>query len=121
MEMKESGNHKNLTVWERSIELAEEIYKITQKFPKEELYGIVSQIRRAAVSVSANIAEGAARNSNKEYVQFLYISLGSLSELETELIISKRVGYLKDERIFDKLIDVKKLLLGLIKYRKGLQ
>jgi len=119
--MEGSGNHKNLVVWEKSIELAEEIYKITREFPKEELYGIVSQIRRAAVSVSANIAEGAARNSNKEYIQFLYIALGSLSELETELIISKRVGYLKNEEIFKILIDIKKLLLGLIKFRKGLK
>ena len=119
--MRENGNHKNLKVWEKAIDLAEEIYKITKEFPKEELYGIVSQIRRAAVSISANIAEGAARNSNKEYIQFLYIALGSLSELETELIISNRVGYLKNEIIFNKLIDIKKLLLGLIKYRKGLK
>ena len=119
--MKYDGNHKNLTVWSKSIELAEEIYKITKEFPKEELYGIVSQIRRSAVSISANIAEGAARNSNKEYIQFLYIALGSLSELETELIISNRVGYLKNELIFKKLIEIKKLLLGLIKYRKGLK
>ena len=119
--MKYDGNHKNLTVWSKSIELAEEIYKITKEFPKEELYGIVSQIRRSAVSISANIAEGAARNSNKEYIQFLYIALGSLSELETELIISNRVGYLKNEIIFKKLIEIKKLLLGLIKYRKGLK
>jgi len=60
----ENGNHKNLKVWEKAIDLAEEIYKITKEFPKEELYGIISQIRRAAVSISANIAEGAARNSN---------------------------------------------------------
>ena len=119
--MKYDGNHKNLTVWSKSIELAEEIYKITKEFPKEELYGIVSQIRRAAVSIAANIAEGADRNSNKEYIQFLYIALGSLSELETELIISNRVGYLKNELIFKKLIEIKKLLLGLIKYRKGLK
>ena len=61
-------NHKNLKVWEKAVDLAENIYTITKKFPKEELYGIVSQIRRAAVSISANIAEGAARNSNKEYI-----------------------------------------------------
>ena len=118
--MNENGNHKNLKVWEKAINLAEEIYKLTMAFPKEELYGIVSQIRRAVVSISANIAEGAARNSNKEYIQFLYIALGSLSELETELIIAKKIGYLRDDKIFDKLIDVKRLLLGLIKYRKGL-
>ena len=115
------GNHKYLKVWEKSVNLAEKIYKITKEFPKEELYGIVSQIRRAAVSISANIAEGAARNSNKEFIQFLYIALGSLSELETELIISKRIGYLKDEIIFDEIVEIRKLLLGLIKYRKGLK
>ena len=97
-------NHKDLKVWEKSIDLAEEIYKITKNFPKEESYGITSQIRRASVSISANIAEGTARNSNKEFIQFLlYIALGSLSELETELIISKRVGYLKEKVIFDKI------------------
>ena len=115
-------NHKDLKVWKKSVDLVEEIYKITKEFPKEELYGLISQIRRAAVSISANIAEGAARNSNKEFIQFLYVALGSLSELETELIISERIGYLKDgEIIFKKIIEIRKLLLGLIKYRKGLK
>ena len=78
--MSKIKNHKDLDVWKKSMSLTTEIYKLTGKFQKEEIYGIVSQIRRASVSVAANIAEGAARNSQKEFVQFLYISLGSLSE-----------------------------------------
>ena len=112
-------NHKNLKVWEKTVSLAEEIYKITKEFPKEELYGITFQVRRASVSIAANIAEGTARSSNKEFIQFLYIALGSLSELETELIISKRVGYLMNETIFEQIVEIRKLLLGLIRYRKG--
>ena len=84
---KEYRTHKDLDVWNKSIELAEKIYKVTSSFPKEEQYGIVSQIRRSVVSISSNIAEGAARNSKKEFIQFLYIALGSLSELETQLIL----------------------------------
>ena len=74
-------NHKDLDVWKESMNLAREVYLLTQTFPKEERYGITSQIRRSAVSIPSNIAEGAARSSDKEYIQFLYISLGSLAEL----------------------------------------
>lgn len=81
--------HKDMDVWKESIELARLVYLITSKFPKEELYGITQQIRRSAVSISSNIAEGAARNSKKEFIQFLYISLGSLAELDTTIIIRK--------------------------------
>ena len=76
-------NHKDLEVWKKSMDLVSNIYKITESFPNKELYGLTNQIRRAAVSIPSNIAEGAARNSKKEFIQFLYIALGSLSELET--------------------------------------
>ncbi|MFN8672383.1 MAG: four helix bundle protein [Candidatus Sericytochromatia bacterium] len=113
-------NHKELNVWKKSIELSKDIYLITKNFPKEEIYGITSQIRRAVVSIASNIAEGSARNSNKEFTHFLYISLGSLSELETQLIISVEIGYIK-EFDFDKLEEIIKMLLGLIKYIKSIK
>jgi len=99
-----------------------EVYKITREFPKEEIYGLTNQIRRAAVSIPSNIAEGAARNSTKEFIQFLYISLGSISELETQFIISKNLEYIKVEfydNINEMIIEVKKLIFGLIKFEKN--
>jgi len=82
--------HKDLKVWQKSIDLVTDIYAITNRFPKEEMHGLTSQIRRAAVSISSNIAEGSGRFSDKELVRFLFISLGSSSELETQLIIYRR-------------------------------
>ena len=90
-------NFKNIRAWELADKLAISIYKFTKNFPKEELYGITSQIRRAAVSVPSNIAEGAARNSGKEFVQFLYIAQGSLSEIEYLIYLSRNLGFLNDE------------------------
>jgi len=90
--------HERLDVWQKSIELVEMIYKITKRFPKEEVYGLVTQMRRAAISVSCNIAEGAARHTKSEFRQFLFMSRGSLSELETELFISFRLGYILPEK-----------------------
>ncbi len=112
--------HKDLDVWRDSIELVTKIYKLVQYFPKEEKFGLVDQIKRAAISVPSNIAEGAARSSKREFIQFLYISLGSLAELETHLIIAKNLGFLDDKnKIFCNLEKVKSLLLGLIKYLKN--
>jgi len=93
---KEIRNHKDLEVWKKSMDLVSNIYKITESFPNKELYGLTNQIRRAAVSVPSNIAEGAARSSKKEFIQFLYIALGSLSELETQIIIANRLEYLNN-------------------------
>jgi len=95
-------NFKELKVWQKSIELAVDIYKLTESFPSEEKFGMTSQIRRSAVSVSSNIAEGSGRKTNKDFSNFLSHSLGSLFELETQLIISHRIDYLnKDD--FDKI------------------
>lgn len=80
--------HKDLEVWKKSVEFVTDLYKVTQDFPKEEFYGLTSQMRRAAVSIPSNIAEGSARQGNKELVQFLYIALGSAVELDTQLIIA---------------------------------
>ncbi len=87
------STHKTLEIWVEGINLVSSIYKITSTFPKEEIYGLVSQMRRAAISISINIAEGAARNSRKEYTRFLNISLASLAELETQSIIRSAVRF----------------------------
>ena len=99
--------------------LAKEVYLLTNTFPKEELYGITSQIRRSVVSIPSNIAEGAARSSDKEFIQFLYISLGSLSEMETQLILSHDLGFIKNLDILPQIEITKKKILGLIKYLKN--
>ena len=86
--------HKELEVWQMGMDLVENVYRITGAFPKEEMYGLAAQIRRSAISIPSNIAEGAARKGNAEFIQFLNISLGSLSELETQILIAKRLDYL---------------------------
>ena len=92
------------------------VYSLTRAFPKEEIYGLSSQMRRAAVSIPSNIAEGAARNHKKEFIQFLYTSLGSLSELETQVLIAERQGYVQGiEKVNSEIDIVRKQLIGLIK------
>ena len=119
--MGKSTTHKDLDIWKRGIEFDERIYKITADFPREEIYGLVSQLRRAAISYPSNIAEGAARSSKKEYIQYLYISLASLSEIETQLIISKRLDYLKGNDLFEEIDALRKMTLSLIRYLKKQQ
>ena len=114
--------HKDLDAWKKALAFVTEIYTITRDFPLEERYGLTNQIRRAAVSIPSNIAEGAARNHDKEFVQFLYIALGSASEIETHLHIALNLAYLtKDE--FEQLIlqqeTIAKLIIGLIRYLKS--
>ena len=93
-------SYKDLIVWQKSIILVTELYGVTEKFPKNEIFGLTSQIRRAAVSIPANIAEGYARKHNKEYIQFLRIAYGSGAELETHLIIAKNINFAKDDTLF---------------------
>lgn len=88
--------HKKLDVWKEGVDLATDIYKMTETFPKSEVYALASQMRRAAVSVSSNIAEGAARHSQKEFSQFLNIAGGSLSELDTQIEIALNLEYISD-------------------------
>ena len=111
--------HYDLNVWNDSIDLVKEIYKITIKFPREEIYGLTSQIKRAVISIPSNIAEGASRQTNKEFIQFLYIALGSASEVETQLIIAKELNFINDSDLnylSNKLGKIKKMLNGLIKH-----
>ena len=111
--------HQKLEAWSKAIELVTDVYKSSERFPKEERYGLTSQIRRAAVSIPANLAEGAGRRSQKEFAYFLSNSQGSASELETELIIANRLGYL-DEATFAKLIAqlerIGRLITGLVRH-----
>jgi four helix bundle protein len=93
--------HEKLEAWSQAIDLVVDVYKSTESFPKEEKFGLTSQIRRAAVSVPANIAEGAGRQSTKEFAHFLSNAQGSASELETELIIARRLRYLNDATFAD--------------------
>ena len=111
--------HKDLDVWKQGIDLVVDIYKLTAAFPKEELYGLSAQMRRAAVSVPSNIAEGYARNNLGEIVQFLYHSLSSLSELETQIILSEKLGYLTAEPILESVEAIRRKLLNLIRYHKA--
>lgn len=107
--------YKNLTVWQKSIDLVEHLYGIVKLLPKEETYALSDQIRRAAVSIPSNIAEGSNRNSTKEYIQFLYIALGSSAEVETQIIIANRIGYIPDIEIsIEKINEVKKMINALI-------
>jgi four helix bundle protein len=112
------NSYKDLIVWQKSIALVTEIYKLTKTFPAEEKFGIVNQLNRAVVSIPANIAEGWGRESSKNYLQFLRVSRGSLMETETLLVISKNLNYIDDENfrmISEKLDETGKILQGLIK------
>jgi four helix bundle protein len=110
-------DYRELIVWQKAVDLVEEIYRVTASFPKEELYVLTSQMRRAAVSVPSNIAEGQARTSTADFLHFLSIARGSLKELETQIIIVRRLGYI-DERAEDQLIrsteEVSRLTSGLM-------
>ncbi len=111
--------HHDLDVWKDSLDLCESIYLETENFPKKENNGLVSQMRRAAVSVSSNIAEGAARSSDKDFLRFLHYSMGSVSELETHIILATRMKFVQDNQLLlTELYSVKKLLSGLINYIK---
>ena len=97
--MSEIKDFKDLIIWQRGMEIAEKCYFLTKFFPKEELYGMVQQVRRAAVSIPANIAEGYGRRSKRDYARFLNISQGSINELQTHLILSSRVGLCEEKDI----------------------
>jgi four helix bundle protein len=112
-------DHKDLDVWKKGMELVERVYSMSRAFPDSERFGLTSQLRRAAVSIPSNIAEGAARKSDKELLQFLSIAIGSLAELETQYLIAIRLGFLEKDKSLTNLIkDEKQLLLGFRNYIK---
>ena len=117
--MGEYRTYRDLDVWKKARVLVKEVYLLTRKFPKDEVYGLMSQMSRCAVSIPSNIAEGYGRQFKKETIQFLHIARGSLFELETQLFIASDLSYI-DEECLEKLLmqldDCKKLLNGLIKY-----
>jgi four helix bundle protein len=109
--------HRKLKVWQASVNFVAELYKALETLPAQERFGLTSQLQRAAVSIPSNIAEGAARKHTKELIQFLYVARGSISELDTQLEICLRVGYLEKavhERFSTKLDEISKMLNGLI-------
>ncbi|WP_299128053.1 four helix bundle protein [uncultured Winogradskyella sp.] len=115
-------NYTELDVWKYSRGLVKKVYLLTDEFPKEELYGLTNQIRRCSISVPSNIAEGLGRQSNKETIHFLYISKGSLFELETQLYLAFDLSYISKEQldnISEKITSCKKLLNGFINYFKS--
>ena len=118
MEQVRLRSHKDLDVWQRAMDLASEIYATTARFPREEAYGLTMQVRRAAVSIPSNIAEGAARNSRKELVQYLHIAMGSVAELETQLLLARRMGFLSESKLLDTLDEVRKMLVALLRSLK---
>lgn len=111
------AHFKELIVWQKSINLVTEIYRITEKFPSNEIYGLTSKLRRASVSVPSNIAEGNTGRSKADYLQFLRIARGSCSEIETQIIISKNLGFIDDiifETLSFNIIEISKMINGLI-------
>jgi four helix bundle protein len=115
-------SHKDLEVWKAAIQLAKSVYDLTEHFPQREQFGLAGQMRRSAVSVGSNIAEGAARRGNKEFLQFLYVALGSASELDTQLEIAKLAGITSGNNIdlvSADLAAVSRMLQGLIRSVKA--
>ncbi len=112
--------YKDLIVWQKSIDLVLEIYNITKSFPNEEKFGLVSQMRRCSVSIPSNLAEGYARKNRRENAQYVNISFGSATELETQIIISKKLKFISDDRYrkIDQLLD--EILRMLYRYRESL-
>ncbi len=113
--------HYKLDVWKKSIGFVMEVYQITAIFPEEEKFGLVSQLRRAAVSIPSNIAEGAARETKKQFRNYLSIAQGSSAEIDTQLIISHKLGYIEEDDLNEmtkKLNDISKMIIGLRKSLK---
>ena len=110
--------YRDLDIWKKAIELVKDIYRSTEEFPKQEIYGLVSQMRRSAISIPSNVAEGFRRYHNKEYRQFLYVSLGSCAELETQITIAKEFKYIRQDteaELLEKLDHICRMTSNLIK------
>jgi len=110
-------NYRDLLVWQKGVAFVKDVYLATKRFPSDERFGLTNQMRRAAVSIPSNIAEGHARQHRKEFRQFLHITLGSLAELDTQLIVARDLEYISDEEVAglgDKLTELRKMTCGLI-------
>ena len=112
--------YKELSVWQKAIELVVEIYKITEKFPLKERYGLISQMNRCAISIPSTIAEGAGRNTTKDFDHFLAISLGSSFELHTQLVLSNRLGYVPMEAVEKIELELSHIQNMVVKLKKSL-
>ncbi len=116
------AGYRDLLVWQSAMQIAEDVYRLTEHFPKQEMFGLTSQTRRSAISISSNIAEGHGRNSAKEFHHFLGIALGSLAELETQLLLSGRFNYIEQAQLIHALKatdETAKMLKGLQKSLKS--
>ena len=114
-----SHRYQDLIAWQKAKAFATEIYRVTEPFPKAEIYGLTSQLRRAAVSVASNIAEGQGRSTRKDYRNFVLLARGSLLELETQVVICGRVGYIAGdecERLKGKTREIGRMINGLVRY-----
>lgn len=112
-------NYRELKIWQNAIDLSEKIYSITKLFPDDEKFGLISQLKRASVSVASNIAEGTSRNSDKEFNYFLSMSLGSLFEMETQLEIAYRISYVSNEVLLEINNEIKQLIKMIMNFRKS--
>ena len=116
--MENIKSYKDLNVWQKAVELVKEIYLLTKEFPKDEQFTLINQMRRSAISIPSNISEGKVRGHRREYVQFLYVALGSCAELETQIIISKELSYITTETkdlLLEKIGYISRMLRNLIK------
>lgn len=114
-------SYRDLKIWQEGINLTKEIYLVSANFPSHEVFGLTNQLRRAAVSVPSNIAEGQARQHTGEFVHFLHISLGSLAELDTQIVLAKNLGYItsdKSDQIYECIQNLRRMIFGLIKKLK---
>lgn len=109
--------YKEMEVWKEAVNLVTDIYKITEDFPEKEMFGLTSQIRRCVISVPSNISEGAVKHYDKDIIRFIDIALGSLAELDTQMLISQNLGYISNyDKIEEKIKKVRALAIGLMKY-----
>ena len=114
------NSYRDLIVWQKGMLLCKEVYLLTQNFPKEEIYGLTSQMRRSVISIPSNIAEGRGRNSDKEFIRFLQIALGSIYELQTQLELAFELGYTNSiENLINLSIEIEKMLNSLITKKGG--
>ncbi|OQB22785.1 MAG: hypothetical protein BWY11_02056 [Firmicutes bacterium ADurb.Bin182] len=102
-------SYRDLIVWQKAMDVADDIYSLTSRFPKNEAYGLTSQLRRASVSIPSNIAEGQSRGTTTEFLRFLSIAQGSRAEVETQLLLSKRLAYIDDEELYKALKDLEEI------------